>query len=353
VCVRVNQDLKMKDSPVSGSNKSLCVVVGTGSIGQRHIMTLRSSGKVDVFAFPVQSRPHPELQESEIKVLENWGQVQDLGVQHVIIATNTRRHAADIQSAMEAGCNILVEKPMAVNAEEAFSRYQEVQKSKLEIRVGCCMRFNQALNVFRRQLSQIGKIFSVRIECQSYLPDWRPQRPYKDSYSADPDEGGVLRDLVHEFDYASWIFGWPQSVTAKVRRTGLLGIPSEDSADILWETEGGVMVSITLDYLSRPTRRQMRAFGELGTLEWDGIKNRVVLSRPGNEPSKYNSSQARDGMYLEQDLAFLSVAAAPDGMHDERLASGADGVRVLAICDAARAASKKNHENMVIYPIGL
>ncbi len=37
---------------------------------------------------------------------------------------------------------------------------------------------------------------------QSWLPDWRPDRDYRESYSARLDEGGVLRDLVHEIDYA-------------------------------------------------------------------------------------------------------------------------------------------------------
>jgi predicted dehydrogenase len=342
----------MNPNVTSESRKLSCVVVGTGSIGKRHLQVLRSCGKIKVFAYPARTKPLLDAQSNKNDIIESWKQVQDLGITHAIIATNTGRHTADIQSAMDAGCNILVEKPMGVDAASAFSKWQEAIRVKRNLWVGSCLRFQQALNIFRDQLPHLGKIFSVRIECQSYLPDWRPQRPYKDSYSAHTDEGGVLRDLIHEIDYAGWLYGWPASVTAKIRTTGILDIAAEDTADILWENQKDVIVSMTLDYLTRPARRQMRAFGEFGMLEWDGIHGSVLLSLNGEQPHQFNSSQTRDQMYLEQDLAFID-ATSSNGAFNERLASGGDGVRALAICDASREASKNKCEMRVRYPEGL
>lgn len=342
----------MKVNSTFDTDKPSCVIVGTGSIGQRHLSLLNAAGKINVFAFPVRIRTHVDMLEKGIQILENWKQVTDLGISSAIIATDTGRHPLDIQYAIDAGCHVLVEKPMAVNAVSAFLKVQEARRLNQNMWVGCCMRFHQALNIFREKLPEIGKVFSARIECQSYLPDWRPQRPYKDSYSARYDEGGVLRDLIHEVDYAGWLYGWPDSVTAKVRTTGLLEISSEDTADIFWETQSGAVVSITLDYLSRPARRQMRAFGEFGTLEWDGINGCVILNRSEMHSEKFDSSQTRDEMYLAQDLAFLDSTSV-GGAFDERLASGVDGVRALAICDASRESSKNQCEIHVSYPEGL
>lgn len=337
---------------VSEENKPSCVIVGIGSIGHRHLQILDSSGKVQVFAFPVRMRPRPDLQAKNFPILENWNQVRDLNITHAIIATDTGRHPADIQSALDAGCSLLVEKPMAVDARAAFQNLRDANNAKRDLWVGCCMRFQQALNVFREQLPQIGEIHSVRIECQSYLPDWRPQRPYQDSYSARLDEGGVLRDLIHEIDYAGWLYGWPKSVMAKIRTTRALGIDAEDTADVLWETENGTVISITLDYLSRPARRQMRAFGKFGMLEWDGIQGRVTLSLNGEQSLQSTSSQTRDEMYLAQDIAFIQADLQKNNF-DNRLATGADGVRALAICDAARESSLKKHETQVFFPESL
>jgi len=313
---------------------------------------LNASGRINIFALSVRLHSRQEFNGKEIQRLENWEQVKLLRIPYAIIATDTIRHAADIQSTLECGCSILVEKPMAVNAASAFAKLQEARRLNQDLWVGCCMRFHQALNIFCEHLPRIGEIYSVRIECQSYLPDWRPERLYKDSYSARYDEGGVLRDLIHEIDYAGWLFGWPKSVMANIRNTCILEIPVEETADLLWETQNGVLVSITLDYLSRPPRRQMRAFGRNGILEWDGLRGSVTLSISGEQPQEFRSSQSRDEMYLAQDLAFLN-AVSPGDMSDKRLASGADGVRALAICDAARQASQEKREIVVLYPEGL
>lgn len=330
----------------------LCVVVGTGSIGQRHLRVLQSGGPVNVIAFPIRAQRRQELRTQGIPVVQDWSQVAEQGVTHAIIATDTRRHPADVQAALDAGCHVLVEKPMAVDAVTALRVWQSAIQSKQNLWVGCCLRFHQALNTFREQLPRIGKIHSVRIECQSYLPDWRPDRPYQDSYSARYGEGGVLRDLIHEIDYAGWLFGWADAVTAKVRATQRLGIAAEDAADLLWETNAGAVVSITVDYLSRRARRQMRASGEFGTLEWDGIAGRVTLALAGESPREIISAQTLDEMYLAQDLAFIETASGANAP-DARLATGADGVRALAICDAARIASKNRCEMQVHYPTGL
>ncbi|MBE3117642.1 MAG: Gfo/Idh/MocA family oxidoreductase [Candidatus Atribacteria bacterium] len=336
--------------PVSG--KFSCVIVGTGSIGQRHLRVLQASGAVNVFAFPVRMQRLLELQAAKIPTVENWIQAKELGITHAIIATDTSRHSVDVQAALDADCDVLVEKPMATDAVAALHMWQAAKQYQRNLWVGCCMRFHQALNTFRDQLPRLGKIHSVRIECQSYLPDWRPDRPYQDSYSARYDEGGVLRDLVHEIDYAGWLFGWAEAVTAKVRATQHLNIVSEDTADLLWETHNGMVISITLDYLSRPARRQMRAHGEFGTLEWDGLAGQVTLALAGKSPCEISSTQTRDEMYLTQDLAFIEATSgsyAPDA----RLATGADGVRALAICDTARIASQNKSEMKVRYPVEL
>ena len=51
---------------------------------------------------------------------------------------------------------------------------------------------------------------SAHVSCQSWLPDWRPGRDYRESYSARADEGGALRDLVPELDYATALLGRPE-----------------------------------------------------------------------------------------------------------------------------------------------
>lgn len=131
-----------------------------------------------------------------------------------------------------------------------------------------------------------------------------------------------------------------------MRNLGRLDIGADEIADLAWETSEGCIISITLDYLSRPHRRYMRASGEMGTLEWDGANGTVTLALAGEDKRVFPSAQNRDAMLLAQDLAFVEARR---GNFDARLASGEEGIKALTVCDAARRASDKRCEEVVIY----
>jgi predicted dehydrogenase len=262
------------------------------------------------------------------------------------VATDTGRHFHDGLAAAALGLHLLVEKPLAKDAAEAAWLYREATAAGRKVFVACVMRFARSLGRFRELLSDIGHVHAVRIECQSYLPDWRPTRPFRESYSARPDEGGVLRDLIHEIDYAGWLYGWPETVQAKVTNRGRLGIEADEAAEILWEGSSGVDVSVRVDYLSKPTRRRMTAFGEQGTIEWDAMESAVTLWRSGESAVREAFPQTKNDMLDAQARAFL---AATDGQDPWPLASGLDGMCALAVCDAARRASASRREEKVVY----
>jgi hypothetical protein len=115
----------------------------------------------------------------------------------------------------------------------------------------------------------------------SPLPEWRPGQDYQKSYSADPKQGGVLRDLSHEVDYARLLFGECSSIIGSLYTTGRLGIDSEEGAEGLWETESGVQVSLSLDYLSRIPIRFIRASGSAGELVYNFLSGGLSCHHPG------------------------------------------------------------------------
>lgn len=321
-------------------------VLGTGSIGTRHLQVLREIGGVTPIAVPTRAERIAEWRAAGFATARNWDEARAQGATHGIVATETRRHFADARAALALRMNLLVEKPLTATVSDARELLAIAAKSSGQVFVGCVLRFSESLNVFRAWLPRIGAVHNVRVECQSYLPDWRPQRDYRESYSARAVDGGVLRDLVHELDYTCWLFGWPRALQARVRNLGRLGIEAEESADLLWETPKGATVSISLDYLSRPARRRLRASGEHATLEWDGIAGRVELVTDDGTKEQFGSQQSRDAMFLDQARAFIGASVT---QHDERLAGGEDGLSALALCDAARESSEARCERAVAY----
>lgn len=334
-------------SPASPPGGSVRVaVVGTGSAGMRHLEVLQAVGEGPPIAVPKRLTRVNQLEKAGYFTALDLDQAIREGANLCIIASDTSSHVEDGLAAVEHGLDVLVEKPLATNADGARRLNEGGRQAGRSIFTACVLRFSESLNTFRELLGAVGRLHSVRIECQSFLPDWRPERPYQDSYSARADEGGVLRDLIHEVDYAGWLYGWPASVQAKLRNLGSLGIAAEELAELTWDSPAGCVVSISLDYLSRPGRRRMRASGERGTLEWDVIAGTVTLMVEGKPDKVIRSTQTRNEMFTAQACAFINVVY---GMWDPRLASGDDGGRALAVCDAARCSSTSRREEQVEY----
>ena len=329
----------------AGQRTLRVAVIGMGQIGTRHLEIL---GRIDAVRPVAVSRRPERLKElaaagREVAGLNGLG---GAGATLGIVASDTGRHAEDALAAIAQGLDLLVEKPLAVTAPEAARVRDAAAKAGRRLFVGCVLRCAESLTTFRRLLADIGTLHAVRIDCHSYLPEWRPDRPYRETYSARAGEGGVLHDLIHEIDYAGWIFGWPSALQARLNNWGRLGIAAEESAELNWELAGGGIVSVNLDYLSRPPYRRMRAYGEDGSLEWDGISGTVTLQRPDAPRRVIASSQTREALFLAQTRAFL--AACCEGAPSP-LASGDEGCRAVSVCDAARQASRTRCETRVEY----
>jgi predicted dehydrogenase len=312
------------------------VVCGTGSIGLRHLRVLRDGLGLNPSALPTRAVRVSELRAEGIRTISAWQEAATSGPQFAIVASATSRHLADANEALAFGADVLVEKPLAPSATGISDLAKTAKRCGRRVFVACNLRFDAGLIRFREYLPEIGPVHAVRIECQSFLPEWRPGSDYRRAYSARPEEGGVLRDLIHEIDYAIWLFGAPSSLFARLKNSGVLGIESDDSADILWDTPSGASVSIRLDYVTRIGRRKMRAFGERGDLEWDYFGRRVSLALAGQPERTWATEQTRDEMMRDQAAAFLRCAG--EGTTSS-LATLEEGAFAVAVCDAARKSS--------------
>jgi len=319
-------------------------VLGTGSIGARHLRVLRDLVGAPVSAVPVRASRRWELEDQRFKVCSTLEEAVAGGARAVVVATDTARHMADLGAALKLGCCVLVEKPLSPMASGLAELARSINGTNQRVYIACDLRFDASLLHFRQRLPEIGKAHSVRIECQSYLPDWRPGRDYRQSYSAREAEGGVLLDLIHEIDYAVWLFGPPSQVFARLANFGRLGIAAEESADLYWQAPGGTAVSIRLDYLTPSTHRNMSVYGEWGEIEWDGVAQSVSLCcRDSMERRDF--PEGPDATMRDQDAAFLEAASGGDA---DTLTTFAEGALAVSICDAARRSSMSGKFEAVV-----
>ncbi|GAA6527319.1 Gfo/Idh/MocA family oxidoreductase [Intrasporangium sp. DVR] len=326
--------------PVTPSHDGRRVVIrGAGSIGQRHARVLGMLG-ADVSVWPVRPRG---ARTGDQQILDDLtGPAALSSADLVVVATDTSRHVTDAVAALEAGAGrVLLEKPVAPTRGDAAALADHPRAA--DVWVAAPLRAHEAFRHLSTRLHLVGAPVSAHVRCHSWLPDWRPDRDYRDSYSARPDEGGVLRDLVHELDYAAVLFGRPTLLGARLEHTGPLDIHAEQAATLLWHTELAT-VTCRLDYVTRPTSRGVEIHGPDGALLWDVPTATVthVDSVSRATSTAFPADLDRDTVMVTQARAALELA--PDTDPAQRHTAGApatlaEGLATLDLCDQARSRS--------------
>lgn len=252
------------------------VVIGAGSIGRRHARNLAVLGaKVDVMD------PQADRADDVEGATATPFDLDALGAyEGVVIASPTIFHREQVEHTARLGVPMLVEKPLAMSKTDADALTGH------EVMVGYNLRFHEPIRVLRRLTAEgrAGTIRGARFWFGSFLPDWRPDADYRTGYSARADlGGGVLLDAIHELDLAVWWFGPDLYVRgAVVARTGPLDIDVEDTVKALLVAPEGVVIDVSLDYLSRTYRRGIELIGDDATLRLDWHRQTIEIER-GND----------------------------------------------------------------------
>ncbi|ANK83570.1 MAG: hypothetical protein TEF_17240 [Rhizobiales bacterium NRL2] len=219
------------------------LVVGAGSIGQRHSAILARLG----FDVTQVSRHASDAHRSVAAALA------DGSADYAVIAGETARHLEDLQALAEAGHTgpVLVEKPLS-------SPGQSLENlPELDIRIAYQLRFHPALRWLKTELAGATAI-TVQAYVGQYLPTWRPGRDYRETESARRNAGGgALNDLSHELDLLDWLFGGWTSVAALGGRSSRLEIDTDDHFALLCRFERCGAATVELNYLDRAGRRRM------------------------------------------------------------------------------------------------
>lgn len=136
------------------------LILGTGSIGERHLRVLKERLGLDAFARPVRAARAAEWRDRGYAVFAGGPDDHDPRPCPVIIATDTGRHLDDARESVRAGCDVLVEKPVTCDDQEAAQLADALAASGRCAFVAYGLRFHPGLAQFRAWLPRIGAVHS-------------------------------------------------------------------------------------------------------------------------------------------------------------------------------------------------
>jgi len=293
---------------------------GLGSIGRRHLRLLRRrSEDFEVHAY--RTTPPEERDDPDVTVHRSLTDALAADPDVAFVTNPTALHVETALECARAGCHLFVEKPLSHSMDGVDELLRASEDRDLVTYVGCVLRFHPVLRRVDELLNagRLGPVYSFRAYSGSYLPDWRPDRDYRDSYSADPKlGGGVVLDLIHELDYAYWLFGDVAQCHGWVGNVSDLKIDTEDVAELALEMRSGAVGSVHLDYYRPTPKRTLEVTGRDGVLKADLRAGTLDVHTNGTTHTETFEFE-RDDLFAAQLDYFLShVEAGTDCGNDLR-----------------------------------
>ncbi len=318
------------------------LIAGYGSIGRRHLNNLRQLGETDLLLYRTHHSTLPDEEVRDIQVETDLLKALQAKPDAVIIANPTALHLQTAIPCAEAGCSILMEKPVSHTLEGIQQLQLALERGGGGFLTGFQYRFHPGLQQVKKWLTnnEIGSVVSVKSHWGEYLPDWHPWEDYRASYSARLDlGGGVVNTLCHPLDYLRWFFGEAEELFAVTNNNGL-HLPVEDNADILLRFERGPIANIHLDYNQRPGQHTLELTGTRGRITWDndGGKARRYDTRFKTwEEFVPSTGFERNTLFLDEMAHFIRVAK----KEESPLCTLEDGLAALRLTEAVHDSARE------------
>ena len=290
------------------TKKDKIIIIGFGSIGQRHYRNLTKLGYQNIFVFDIDKTKGKNLGNKFIKQLTN---VQLKQFKAAFICNPNQAHVKTALACAQAGCHLFIENPLSHSLTGVKELISICRKKKLMAMVASNIRFHPSLQFIKRYLSgkKLGKVYSISHQFGFWLPYWRPSQDYRKNYAARKSTGGgIILDDIHEFDLLFWLNDFSPVKESKfvVGKVSDLKIETEDICLASFRFKNNTLGSVSCDYLRQSYARSCQVIGQRGNLEWDFNQNIVWLK---NKSGRKKLFEARNfdfnKVYLDEATYFF------------------------------------------------
>ena len=221
----------------------------------------------------------------------------------VSVCTPNGLHATHSIQSLNAGKNVLCEKPMAIDVTDCGEMIKAAERNNKRLFVIKQNRFNPPVAAVKELIdnNKLGKIYSVQLNCF-----WnRNEDYYKNSWKGtrELDGGTLYTQFSHFIDLLYWLIGDVKKAYALTANFGHEGIIEfEDTGVVALQFYNGVLgtINYTVNSYAKNMEGSITIFGEKGTvkiggqylneLEYQSIEGIIIKDLPaGNKPNNYGT----------------------------------------------------------------
>jgi predicted dehydrogenase len=298
-------------------------VVGTGYLGRLHARILTEIPAATVVGFVEPSDSVAAEVESALG-LRRFASVADLAkeIECAVVATPTTMHAEVATELLEAGCDVMIEKPITATVEEARALIALATRQERIIQVGHVERYNPAI------MAVADLVRGTRYFEAERLGVFVPR-------SLDVD---VLLDLmIHDLNLVLSLFA------QKVLDVRAVGVPvltdKVDITNVRLELANGAVANLTASRVSQDRVRKQRFFGSEIYLSVDTKEQEVKGYRLAQDEGRrviapLNLTVEKKEPLRAENEAFLQCVRE----RSRPIVSGEDGLEAVELAIRVREA---------------
>lgn len=272
-------------------------VAGVGSMGQYHVNVLSTIDLCElVGVYDVDSAKAKEVAEKfNIRAFDTYEELLD-AVDAVTIAVPTNRHFEIASQALEKGCHVLIEKPIANTLEEAQGLIELAKKKGKILQVGHVERFNGAVVELQKIVSN-----PIHIETRRLSP-FTPRIQ---------DVGVVLDLLIHDLDI---VLNLVKSPLVDFFATGKnVMTDNEDIATLNLLFENGSIATLIASRISQLKERKLYVTQEKSFVRLNYTTQDIEIHRQASsahlttpEEIRYSQESFVENLYVHKENPLKS-----------------------------------------------
>jgi len=221
------------------------------------------------------------LQNSNIKKYTDYKKlIEENSIDLVSIATESGKHAAIALDCLNNSINLIIEKPMAMNLQDADKIIKVSEEKHLKVSACHQNRFNVAIQEMRKALEEgrFGKLSHGSIHVRwNRGKEYYEQAPWRGTW--DQDGGALMNQCIHGIDLLRWMMGDEiDEVYGATRQQFHNYLETEDVGMAVIKFKNGAIGTIegTTNVFPKNLEETLYLFGENGTVKIGGTSTNNI-----------------------------------------------------------------------------
>jgi predicted dehydrogenase len=290
------------------------LVIGVGSIGERHLRCFLQTGRVQLSFCEINPQLRATIAERyHIPPADTFADFDSALASKpdvAVVCTPAHLHIAMSTRLAEGGVHLLIEKPLSISLDGVENLQRVIREKQIVTAMAYVLRAHPLLNVMRRELQsgRFGQPVQYVVVCGQHFPHFRPA--YRDIYYNNrATGGGCIQDaLTHMVNAAEWLIGPVTKVAADAAHLVLEGVTVEDTVHAI-ARHGNVLASYCINQHQAPNETSFTIICERATVRFEFHESRWrwMTGPTDTWHDESHPPMERDTIFIAQANAFLDT----------------------------------------------